>query len=74
MIIIALSGFALTKLHKDKIIGIALDYQSKLDDNTMLVGFRDELKKKNDFEQLRSDFLIYELVNTKLRKKGVSLE
>ena len=52
----ALSESALKKLHKDEIINLALDYQSKFD--STLAGIRNELSDlKKDFEQLRSDFL-----------------
>ena len=61
----ALSESALKKLHKDEIINLALDYQSKFD--STLAGIRNELSNlKKDFEQLRSDLLITKLVNTKL--------
>ena len=50
----ALSESALKKLHKDEIINLALDYQSKFD--SMLAGIRNELSDlKKYFEQLRSD-------------------
>ena len=60
----ALSESALKKLHKDEIINLALDYQSKLD--STLAGIRNEL----------SDLilLITKLVNAKLKEKFVSLE
>ena len=65
LIIMALSESALKKLHKDEIINLALDYQSKFD--STLAGIRNELSNlKKDFEQLRSDLLITKLVNTKL--------
>ena len=52
----ALSESALKKLHKDEIINLALDYQSKFD--LTLAGIRNELSDlKKDFEQLRSDLL-----------------
>ena len=52
----ALSESALKKLHKDEIINLALDYQSKFD--STLAGIRNELSDlKKDFEQLRSDLL-----------------
>ena len=67
----ALSESALKKLHKDEIINLALDYQSKFD--SMLPGIRNELSAlKKDFEQLRSDLSVTKLVNTKLQV--VSLE
>ena len=69
----ALSGPALKKLHKDEIINLALDYQSKFD--STLAGIRNELSDlKNDFEQLRSDLSVTKLVNTKLKEKVVCLE
>ena len=69
----ALSESALKKLHKDEIINLALDYQSKFD--STLAGIRNELSDlKKDFEQLRSDLSITKLVNTKLKEKVVSLE
>ena len=69
----ALSESALKKLHKDEIINLALDYQSKFD--SMLAGIRNELSDlKKDFEQLRSDLLVTKLVNTKPTEKIVSLE
>ena len=69
----ALSESALKKLHKDEIINLALDYQNKFD--STLPGIRNELSDlKKDFEQLRSDFSITNLVNTKLKEKVVSLE
>ena len=53
----AFSESALKKLHKDEIISLALDYQSKFD--TTLAVIRNELSDlKKDFEQLRSDLLI----------------
>ena len=69
----ALSGPALKKLHKDEIINLALDYQSKFD--STLAGIRNELfGLKNDFEQLRSDLSVTKLVNTKLKEKVICLE
>ena len=69
----ALSGPALKKLHKDEILNLALDYQSKFD--STLAGIRNELSDlKNDFEQLRSDLSVTKLVNTKLKEKVVCLE
>ena len=68
-----LSESALKKLHKDEIINLALDYQSKFD--STLAGIRNELSDlKKDFEQLRSDLLVTKLVYTKLKEKVVSLE
>ena len=67
----ALSESALKKLHKDEIISLALNYQSKFD--TSLTVIKNELSDlKKDFEQLRSDLLITKLVNTKLIEKVVS--
>ena len=61
----ALSESALEKLHKDEVISLAPDYQSKFD--STLAGIRNELSDlKKDFEQLRSDLLITKQVNTKL--------
>ena len=69
----ALSESALKKLHKDEIINLALDYQSKFD--STLAGIRNELSDiKKDFEQVRSDLSVTKLVNTKLKEKFVSLE
>ena len=69
----ALSETALKKLHKDEIINLALDYQSKFD--STLAGIRNKLSDlKKGFEQLRSDLSITELVNAKLKEKVVSLE
>ena len=69
----ALSESALKKLHKDEIISLALDYQSKFD--STLAGNRNELSDlKKSFEQHRSDLSITKLVNTKLKEKVVSLE
>ena len=69
----ALSGPALKKLHKDEIINLVLDYQSKFD--STLAGIRNELSDlRNDFEQLRSDLSVTKLVNTKLKEKVVCLE
>ena len=69
----AFSESALKKLHKDEIISIALDYQSKFDSTQ--AGTRNELSDlKKDFEQLRADLSITKLVNTKLKEKVVSLE
>ena len=69
----ALCESALKKLHKDEIISLALDYQSKSD--STLAGIRNELSDiRKDFEQLRSDLLITKLVNNKLKEKVVSLE
>ena len=66
-----LSESALKKLHKDEIISLALNYQSKFD--TSLTVIKNELSDlKKDFEQLRSDLLITKLVNTKLIEKVVS--
>ena len=73
MVIIALPESALKKLHKDEIINLALDYQSKFDSTP--AGIRNELSDlKKDFEQLRSDLSVTKLVNTKLKEKVVSLE
>ena len=67
----ALSGSALKKLHKDEIISLALNYQSKFD--TSLAVIKNELSDlKKDFGQLRSDLLITKLVNTKPIEKVVS--
>ena len=69
----AFSESVLKKLHKDEIISLALDYQSKFD--STLAGIRNELSDlKKSFEQLRSDLSITKLVNTKLKEKVVSLE
>ena len=69
----AFSESALKKLHKDEIINLALDYQSKFD--STLAGIRNELSDlKKDFEQLRSDLSVTKMVNTKLKEKVVSLE
>ena len=69
----ALSESALKKLHKDEIICLALDYQSKF--GSTLAGIRNELSDlKKGFEQLRSDLPNTKLVNTKLKEKVVSLE
>ena len=69
----ALSESALKKLHKDEIINLALDYQSKFD--SRLEGIRNELSYlKKDFEQLISDLSVTKIVNTKLKDKVVSLE
>ena len=64
----ALSESAIKKLHKDEIINLALDYQTKFD--SMLAGIRNELSDlKQDFEQLISDLLITNLVSTSLKEK-----
>ena len=64
----ALSESALKKLHKDEIISLALDYQSKFD--ISLAGIKNELSDlKKDFEHLRSDLSITKLVILSLRKK-----
>ena len=69
----ALSESALKMLHKDEVINLALDYQSKFD--STLVGIRNELSDlKKDFEQLRSHLSVTKLVNTKLKEKVISLE
>ena len=69
----ALSESALKKLHKDEIINLALDYQKKFD--STLAGIKNELSDlKKDFEQLRSDFSITNLVNIMLKEKVVSVE
>ena len=69
----ALPESALKKLHKDEIINLALDYQSKFD--STLAGIRNELSDlKKDFEQLRSDLSVTKLVNTNLKEKVVCLE
>ena len=69
----ALSESALKKLHKDEIINLALDYQSKFD--STLAGITNELSDlKKGFEQLRSDLSVTKQVNTKLKEKVVSLE
>ena len=68
-----LSKSALKKLHKDEIISLALDCQSKFD--STLAGIRNELSDlKKDFEQLRSDLSITKLGNTKIKEKVISLE
>ena len=68
-----LSEYALKNIHKDEIINLALDYQSKFD--STLAGIRNELSDlEKDFEQLRSDLSITKQVNTKLKEKFVSLE
>ena len=62
------SEFALKNLHKDEIINLSLDYQSKFD--STLAGIRKELSDfKKDFEQLRSDLSISKLVILSSRKK-----
>ena len=69
----ALSESALKKLHKDEIINLALDHQHKFD--STLAGIRNKLSDlKKDFERLRSDLSITNLVNTKLKENVVSLE
>ena len=69
----ALSESALKKLHRNEIISLALDYQSKLD--STLAGIRNKLSDlKKDFEQLRSDLSINKLLNTKTKEKVVTLE
>ena len=61
----ALSESALKKLDKDEIINLALNNQNKFD--STLAGIRNELSDlKKDFEQLRSDFSMTNLVKTKL--------
>ena len=68
-----LSESTLKKLHKDEIISLALDCQSKFD--STLAGIRNELSDlKKDFEQLRSDLSITKLGNTKIKEKVISLE
>ena len=68
----ALSKSVLKKLHKNEIISLALDYQSKLD--TTVAGIRKEFSDlKSDFEQLRSDLLDSKLVNTKLKEKAENM-
>ena len=62
------SEFALKNLHKDEIINLSLDYQSKF--NSTLAGIRKELSDfKKDFEQLRSELSISKLVILSSRKK-----
>ena len=69
----ALSESTLKKLHKDEIINLALDYQSKFD--STLAGIRNKLSDLvKDFEQLISDLSITKQVNTKFKEKFVSLE
>ena len=69
----AFSESALKKLHKDEIISLALDYQSKF--HSTLAGIRNELSDlKKDFEQFKFDLSITKLVNTKLKEKVLSLE
>ena len=69
----ALSESALKKLHRNEIISLALDYQSKLD--STLAGIRNKLSDlKKDSEQLRSDLSINKLLNTKIKEKVVTLE
>ena len=69
----ALSESALKKLHRNEIISLALDYQSKLD--STLAGIRNKFSDlKKDFEQLRSDLSINKLLNTKIKEKVVTLE
>ena len=61
----ALSESVLKKLDKDEITDLALDYPNKFD--STLAGIRNELSDlKKDFEQLRSDFSMTNLVKTKL--------
>ena len=62
------SEFALKNLHKDEIINLSLDYQSKF--NSTLAGIRKELSGfKKYFEQLRSELSISKLVILSSRKK-----
>ena len=62
------SEFALKNLHKEEIINLSLDYQSKF--NSTLAGIRKELSGfKKDFEQLRSELSISKLVILSSRKK-----
>ena len=62
------SEFALKNLHKDEIINLSLDYQSKF--NSTLAGIRKELSDfKKDIEQLRSELSISKLVILSSRKK-----
>ena len=62
------SEFALKNLHKDEIINLSLDYQSKF--NSTLAGIRKELSDfEKDFEQLRSELSISKLVILSSRKK-----
>ena len=69
----ALSESTLKKLHKDEIINLTLDYQSKFD--STLAGIRNKLSDlAKDFEQLISDLSITKQVNTKFKEKFVSLE
>ena len=61
----ALSESVLKKLDKDEITDLALDYPNKSD--STLAGIRNELSDlKKDFEQLRSDFSMTNLVKNKL--------
>ena len=65
----ALSEFALKKLHKVEIINLSLDYLSKFD--STLAGIRKELPDfKKDFEKLRSNLSITRLVILSSRKKS----
>ena len=69
----ALSESTLKELHKDEIINLTLDYQSKFD--STLAGIRNKLSDLvKDFEQLISDLSITKQVNTKFKEKFVSLE
>ena len=68
-----LSEYALKNIHKDEIINLSLDYQSKFD--STLAGIRNELSDlRRDLEQLRLDLSITKLVNTKLKEKVKILE
>ena len=68
-----LSESALKKLHRDEIISLALDYQSRFD--STLAGIRNKLSDlKKDFQQLGSDLSMNKLLNTKLKEKVVTLE
>ena len=61
----SLSEVALTKLTKDEVIALTLEYQTKFD-NTLSNINKELSKLRNDFKKIESDLFVSKNVNNKL--------
>ena len=61
----SLSDVALTKLTKDEVIALTLEYQTKFD-NTLSNINKELSKLRNDFKKIESELFVSKNVNNKL--------
>ena len=61
----SLSDVALTKLTKDEVIALTLEYQTKFD-NTLSNINKELSKLRNDFKKIESEFFVSKNVNNTL--------